>query len=378
MFPPRILHEEMKMLRKLITATVASLLLSTPVLAQDVLAMSWDEIVAQAKTEGEVTWYVWYFQPEFREYVKTFEAEYGIKVNIPEVAALDDVMKKLLAETARAPGDIDVMSMGGEKTLQIDMAATFLGPILPVLPEAANLTDKINGGDGIGYGVAYWGNQTGLAYDSNRVDAASLPQTLEELDAWITANPGQLGFNFEKGGSGPSFIHNIARNILGVTPDMTVTEVPDLTPVWDWFNTREDKFVFTASNADSLTRLNAGEFLMVPAWEDGLFSLIGKNEVGANIKFYVPNWGMNGGGNMVAIPANAPHKAASLVFVAWLTSAANQTAFNQKFGTAPTNTAADSSMALVPDDQRANARIWTSPIDSAAVVPAFIEQVVQN
>jgi putative spermidine/putrescine transport system substrate-binding protein len=271
-----------------------------------------------------------------------------------------------------------VIAQGGQAGNSIDGAGYFLGPILPLLPEAANLTDQAEGADWKGYAVKYWGNQTGVAYDSNRVDPATLPQTLANLDAWIEANPEQLGFNYENGGSGPSFIHNVARNILGITPTSVVTEVPDLGPVFDWFNAREDKFVITASNADSLTRLNSGEFLLVPAWEDHLASLIKKNEVGSHIHFYIPGWGMNGGGNVVAIPANAPHKAAALVFVAWLTSAETQTELNKTFGTSPANTMADDSFALVPREQRVNSRVWSAPLGSDDVVPAFVENVVQN
>jgi putative spermidine/putrescine transport system substrate-binding protein len=367
------------MLRKIMLAATAALLSIGPVMAaDDLLTASWDDVVAQAKQEGELNWYVWYFQPEFREQVKAFEELYGIKVNVPEVSSGDDAKNKLLAEAGRDTGDIDVISLGGDATNTIDVTQVFYGPILPVLPEAEALTDQINGGDGQGYAVAYWGNQTGMAYDSNRVDVATLPQTLDELAAWIDANPGQLGFNYENGGSGPSFIHNIARNILDITPDAVIDAVPDLTPVWDWFNAREDKFVITGSNADSLTRLNSGEFLLTPAWEDHLFSLTSKNEVGSQIKLYIPDWGMNGGGNIVGIPANAPNKAAALLFVSWLTSADTQTVFNQRFGTAPTNRNADDSKALVSADERINTRLWTTPINSKDVVPAFIENVVQD
>jgi putative spermidine/putrescine transport system substrate-binding protein len=366
------------MLKFMTTSAFSAFLLSGAAFADDLAGKSWDDIVAQAKEEGELTWYVWYFQPEFREQVKAFEAETGITVKLPPVSSGEDAMKKLLAESGRATGDIDVLALGGDNASKLDLTENFYGPILAMLPQQDALTDKLNGGDWQGYGVGYWGNQTGIAYDSNRVEAATLPQSVEDLSAWIEANPYQLGFNFENGGSGPSFIHNIARNLTGITPDSTVETTPDLQPVWDWFNAREDKFVITGSNADSLTRLNSGEFLMVPAWEDHLSSLINKNEVGDHIKFYIPNWGMNGGGNVVAIPANAQHKAAALVFIDWLTSAKTQTALNATFGSAPTNTNADDSKALVPAEQRANTRDWVRPLSDKDVIPGFIANVVQN
>lgn len=366
------------MFKLLATSAISATLLAGAAVADDLTSKSWDQIVAQAKEEGELTWYVWYFQPEFRQQVAAFEEATGITVNLPSVSSADDVLKKLLAELGREAGDIDVLSLGGDYSDKLDVPANFFGPILATLPQRDALTDKINGGDWQGYGVGYWGNQTGMAYDSNRVDVATLPQTVEELSDWIAANPYQLGFNYENGGSGPSFVQNIARNLTGITADSDPTVVPDLQPVWDWFNTREDQFVITGSNADSLTRLNSGEFLIVPAWEDHLSSLIRKNEVGQNIHFYIPSWGMNGGGNIVAIPANAPNKAAALVFIDWLTSSDTQTAFNATFGTAPTNKNADDSKALVPAEQRVNTRDWVPPLSDRQVMPGFIENVVQN
>lgn len=365
-------------LTKLALAGLAALAVSGPALAANPLTMSQDELVAQAKSEGQLTWYVWYFQPEFREQVKAFEDEYGIKVNIPDITSGDDAVKKVLAEAGRDTGDVDVLAMGGDTTNRLDMQKLFYGPILPVMPDHAALTDKINGGDGKGYAVAYWGNQTGMAYDSNRVRADTLPQTIGQLSDWMKAHPGQLGFNYENGGSGPSFIENVVRNVLGLKPGDTVEGTPDMSAAWKWFNDRKDEFVITGSNADSLTRLNSGEFLMVPAWEDQLFSLQKSNTVGKQIKLYIPEWGMNGGGNVVAIPANAPHKAAALLFAEWLTSAKTQTAFNQRFGTAPTNTGADDSKALVPNSERVNSRLWTTPLSDKQTTPGFIDNVVQN
>ena len=310
--------------------------------------------------------------------MKAFEKETGITVTLPPVSSAEDAMKKLLAESGRETGDIDVLALGGDNADKLDLAANFYGPILAKLPQQDALTDKLNGGDWQGYGVGYWGNQTGMAYDSNRVDTDTLPQTFEDLSGWIEANAYQLGFNFANGGSGPSFIHNIARNLTGITPESTLETTPDLQPVWDWFNEHEGNFVITDSNADSLTRLHSGEFLMVPAWEDHLSSLINKNELGDHIKFYIPNWGMNCGGNIVAIPANARHKAAALVFIDWLTSADTQTALNATFGSAPTNANADDSKALVSAEQRVNTRDWVRPLSDKDVIPGFIANVVQN
>ena len=85
---------------KSLFATTALLASATAALAEDLSSMSWDEIVAQAKQEGEVTWYVWYLRDDFRRAVQTFEEEYGISVTIPEGTA-DGNSEKMLAERDR-------------------------------------------------------------------------------------------------------------------------------------------------------------------------------------------------------------------------------------------------------------------------------------
>lgn len=367
------------MLRRLMTATAAALALGGPAAASDeLLAMAWDDIVAQAKAEGSVAWFNWYLEAEFREVVKEFEALHGISVTIPDVNSGDDVLNRLLAETGRDATDIDLISMGGSTGLRIVPSELFMGPILPVLPEAAELNTVVEGADWGGYGVQFWGNQTCLAYDPDRVAEEELPDTIEELAAWMEANPGQFGFNFENGGSGPSLIQNVARNVLGITMDTTLEAVPDLQPVYDWFIAQEDNYVLTASNADSLTRFNGGEFKMIATWEDFLGANIKRGEVAERFRCYVPDFGLNGGGNVMAIPKNASNPAAALVLAAWLASAETQTMFNRDFGTAPANARADSTYALIPAEDRANATLWGAPLASSEVVPGVIENVFQR
>ncbi|NDW00168.1 extracellular solute-binding protein [Salipiger sp. PrR002] len=361
------------MIRTLATATALCAALSGPALAQDLTDMSWDQIVEQAKAEGEVTWYNWYFEPELRTYAKAFEETYGITVTLPDVSSGDDALNKAIAEQGRDSTDIDVISMPGQWAGRVSLDELLLGPIQPMLPEADAVTSLAEGQDWQGYAVKFWGNQTGIIYDSNRIEAAELPQTLADFETFIAERPGQLGFNLENGGSGPSFIGNISRNVLGLGPDSDAAGMPDMAPVYEWFTERDGEYILTASNADSLSRLNAGEFLLVPGWEDMLAGMIKRGEIGENIKIYVPTLGMNGGGNVVGIPKNAGHPAAALLFISWLTSAEAQTAQNIDFGTAPANTGADDSRSLISNDQRANSRSWIAPLNNDEIVKDVIE-----
>jgi len=366
-----------------ILATSAVTLFATGAFAADptgLLDKSWDEIVEQARQEGEVNWFVWYFQPRYGEIAKEFTEEYGIAVNIPE-GTHDGNIQKFLAEQGRETGDIDVLAMGAERIELFDPAEAALGPIRDVLPEGPDMVTEVGGYDGMDYAFAYWGNQTGIAYDPEKIAAEDLPQTVEEFAAFFAENPGAFGFNYENGGSGPSFFSSVARVLSGLPveafTDGAVSEakMEALQPAWDWFLEHSDGYVITASNTDSLQRISNGEFTMVAAWEDHLYGLQVTGDISDRIAFYIPEFGMNGGGNFNVIPANAPHPAAALVFMNWMHSAEVQTTFNEVFGAAPMHPEADDSKALVPNEMRAYSTIWPANPFNTEIRQSFIENV---
>lgn len=362
---------------KTLLATAAILVAGiAPALADPLDGKTWDEIVTQAKQEGQLTWYVWYLQDDLRRTVKAFEDEYGIKVTIPEGEAAANA-DKLIAERGRETGDIDVFAWGFNDFDNLNRA-DFFEP-LAMLPADEGRVGELAGIDGQGYVLAYWGNQTGIAYDPDQIKEEDLPQTPEEFAAFWDAHPGKFGFNYEKGGSGPSYFQNMLRVVTGV--DIWSGEAPDdvlelMQPGYDFFNEHAANYVITASNADSAIRLNDRELWMAPTWEDFLTGLQKRGEVRPEIKFYIPEMGMNGGGNGVAIPKNAPHPAAAAVFIDWLTSAETQTVFNRDFGTAPMNAAADDSAALVSSEQRKNSVAWAAKSYQDAINEGFIDNVV--
>ena len=339
--------------------------------------MTWDEIVAQAKAEGEVSWFVWYFQDDFRAAAKAFEEEYGITVTIPE-GTYGGNMDKLVAERDRSAGDIDVMSHGWNALFDMDMEGLYVD-LDGLIPNAGGKFSEINGLDSGGYALAYWGNQSGIAYDPAKVDEANLPQSVDDFAAYWAANPNQFGFNYENGGSGPSFYQNVLRNISDVdfgSDASDADKIASLASGVEFFNSNAGNYIITAGNTDSLTRLSDGELAMVPAWEDHLAGLQKKGEVRGDLKYYIPEMGMNGGGNSAAIPKNAPHSAAALVFIDWLTSADTQTGFNVRFGAAPMHADADDSHALVSAEQRVNRVGEASQPFRGLMEEHFIENVI--
>ncbi len=366
------------MIKNILSGVAALAISASAVVADDLSSMSWDDIVAQAKEEGEVTFANWFLQDELRAAMAAFEEEYGITVNIPEGdnAAFNN---KLLAEAGNETGDIDVFPRGFNDFENLDLPGLFIK--LDALPADDGRVTELVGIDGQGFAVAYWGNQTGISYDPARIAAEDLPQTPEDFAVFWAANPGKFGFNYEKGGSGPSFYMNMLANLTGVdlsVPDDSPERIAALEPGFEFFREHAENYVITASNGDSITRVSDGELWMAPGWEDHVAGLQVRGEIRKEIEFYVPSMGMNGGGNGVAIPKNAPHPAAALVFVNWLTSAETQSMFNATFGTAPMHAEADDSAALVPNEQRAYRQPWGAQPFRGTIEEVFIETVVQE
>ncbi|MFV0321562.1 MAG: extracellular solute-binding protein [Alphaproteobacteria bacterium] len=342
-------------MNKFLLTTLVGATVSSQAFAADLSDKSWDEIVAQAKEEGQVSWFVWYFQPEFREIVKAFEDEYGIKVTIPD-GSLDGNINKAMAERKRKKGDIDVLAMGADKYIPVIQAD--LIEDISFIPNYADGVHLLQGIDTQGKGLAYWGNQTGLAYDPNSIIEADLPQSFAELDAWLKANPKKFAFNDPNGGgSGPSFVRAAVVNFNKDKTEQMTEEfnknLANWSNTWAWFKENKDNIALTASNADSLTRLNDGEFTLVPAWEDHMASLQKQGAIDSRFKLYIPEFGMSGGGNFSSVMKNAKNPAAALVFLNWLVSADVQSQFNATFGAAPQNKKADDSQSLIPTAQRA-------------------------
>ncbi|MGE9527119.1 extracellular solute-binding protein, partial [Escherichia coli] len=107
--------------------------------------------------------------------VKDFEQQYGVKVRIPE-GNIDGNVNKLLAEAGKKKGKIDVIALSVAQ-LPVAMGAKALAKV-DDLPGYGDAIHQIQNVDTQGYAVAFWGNQTGFAYDPQQMGDRALPQTL--------------------------------------------------------------------------------------------------------------------------------------------------------------------------------------------------------
>ncbi|MDG2955360.1 extracellular solute-binding protein [Bisgaard Taxon 10/6] len=326
-----------KIFTKLFSATVVAFAFSTAVQAEDLSGKSWADIEAQAKREGKVTVSVWYLQPQFRGFVKEFENKYGIKVKVPE-GTQDGNINKLIAEKNLEKGKMDVIALNADRVANV--ANRDILTSLKQLPNFEKLNHFLQGVELGETSVGYWGNQTGFAYDPLRIKENELPQSWQDVEKYIRENPKKFGYSDPNGGSsGNAFIQRALVYVNGDydyrTEKIDEGQIAAWKKTWAWFNERKDALIRTASNADSLTRLNDGELIIVSAWQDHLFSLQKQGAITERLKFYVPEFGMPGGGNVLTIAKNSPNPAASLLFVHWITSPETQRKLSQEFGVRP-------------------------------------------
>lgn len=331
---------------------------TAPAAPADVLSMSWDQIVAQAKTEKDLVFYAWWGDEYWKEAARRFNEKYGMNA---QVIIADNVVDKLLAEKDKAVGTVDVQLIGGANVKTAMDAGVWYGPIFQKLPSAAQLDQKLasyqEGVETKGYLVPIYRNQTALLYDPDRV--ATPPQTWDELVAWINANP--KGFAFcdpNKGGSGQAFVQTAIANLAGGLDkykgdtEVVQDKVANWNLVWDWFKTNLPKLDVTVSNNESLDHLNQGAASLIVAWDDDTLVALSKGTLFKRAKMYIPTMGLPGGGDTAGIAKNAPHKAASLLFLDFLTSSEMQTLMNQTIGSYPARTDITKIQQLVPEEQR--------------------------
>jgi putative spermidine/putrescine transport system substrate-binding protein len=93
----------------------------------------------------------------------------------------------LLAEAGKKKGRLDVIAMSVTQ-LPVMMGLKALAKI-DDLPGYDDAVHQIQNVDTQGYAVAFWGNQTGFAYDPKQIGNQALPQTLDQLQSFINANP---------------------------------------------------------------------------------------------------------------------------------------------------------------------------------------------
>jgi putative spermidine/putrescine transport system substrate-binding protein len=360
--------------RRILGAGIAAVLLLAPLAAcsndpaptetKDYLSMSWDQIVAEAKQEGELVVSAWWGEAFWNEAAKLFQDKYGIEV---QFLLGNNAIDKILAEKDRAVGTIDVQLVGGQAVKTSVDADLWYGPVFSKLPDNSALDQKLSqtqeGVDTNGYLVPVYRNQTVIAYDPDKV--SNPPQTWEEFVDWIDANPKQFAYpDPNRGGVGQAFIQAVIANLTGGLDQYAGdTEVVDAKvaswdAVWEWVRTYNEKMNVTVSNSEDLDLLNQGTASMVMAWDDDTQLALNNGSLFKRAKVYVPEFGLPGGGDTAGVLKNAGNKAAAILFLDFLTSKEIQALMNQTLGSIPARTDLAEVPSPVSETDRANSTDW--------------------
>ena len=355
----------------------------------DLLSMPWDQVVAQAKSEGSITFYTWFGEDFYSQVVTQFKAKYGIEAKAI-IAASPAHIDKALAEKDQAVGTIDVLDVGGQYVKTTMDAGIFYGPIFQAMPNAGVLDAKLaayqEGVDLGGYLVPILRNQTGFLYDPDRVP--NPPQTWDEFTAWIDANP--KGFAYcdpNKGGTGQAFVQTVISNLTGGIDkykgdtEVDPAKVADWTKAWDWIKANNDKMNLTLSNNESLDLLNQGAASLILAWDDDTGAALAKGTLFKRAKMYIPTMGLPGGGSTQGILKNSAHKAAALLWLDFLTQPDIQILMNHTMGSVPARTdiSNDKVVDVIPGDQRQKYALpWVPAAYKAEMAKQFTDFVMLN
>jgi putative spermidine/putrescine transport system substrate-binding protein len=321
--------------------------------------MAPDQLVAQAKSEGEIVFSAWWGEEFWKEVAKQFTKKYGIEARI---LLGNNAIDKILAEKDREIGTIDVQLIGGQDVKTSIDAGLWYGPVFAKLSDHDKLDQKLAAvQEGVqigGYLVPIYRNQVGFLYDPDRVQ--NPPQTWDEFAAWVDANP--KGFAYpdpNKGGSGQGFVQAVIASLAGgldkYEGDTSVdpAKVANWNLAWDWLKANNPKMNVTLSNSEDIDLLNQGAASIVSAWDDDSQAAIANGTLFKRAKMYIPAFGLPGGGDTAGVLKNAPNKAAALLFLEFLVSPDIQSLMNQTVGSIPARTDVTGIPSIIPEDVRA-------------------------
>ena len=301
---------------------------------------SWEQVVEQARGQT-VFWYMWGGSDAINGFVDTFYGEplmeeYGITLERVPVAGTVDVVNQVLSEKeAGADGDagsVDLIWINGENFATLQQANLLYGPWAESIPNAA-LVDWTNPAINLDFGKPVEGMESPWSsaqfhfmYDSARQDEADLPRSYADLAAWVAANPGQFTYVAPGHGAfiGTRFVKQLMFELSGNHEQWVGPFNEELYNEWSIATWKEliswepnlwrDGETYPTSYADFKGLFANGEvefgFTQSPA---GAGPDIGAGLIPPTSRAFSFDNYMIGDFNYLAIPYNAPNKAAALV-----------------------------------------------------------------
>ncbi len=301
---------------------------------------SWDDVVAAA--DGmTVNWYMWGGSDRINDFVdRTYGIplmeEYNVTLNRVPLADTVDAVNQVLSEAeAGVEGDggaIDMIWINGENFFTLKQAELLYGPWAESIPNSVyvnwdNPALNLDFGRPVdGFESPWSGAQFHFIYDSARMSADDLPRSYAELGDWIAMNPGRFSYIAPGPGAfqGTRFVKQALFEVSGgqsqwvgeFNQELYDQHAPAL---WDMLNGWKDNlwrggetYPATIGEMHELFANSEIDFTITQAIS-GAGAPIAAGTIPPTSRAFSFHENMIGDFNYVAIPYNAPNKAAALV-----------------------------------------------------------------
>ena len=229
--------------------------------------------------------------------------------------------------------DYDIVDLSGDdlsKVVSLIGQEQFVKLDSSKIPNAATVAAKSS--IATDYCQPYRGTTVILAYDSAKVPTP--PATMDELVAWMKANPGRFAYNTPgTGGAGDSFARSSVYNFL---PEEAFTS-DDEKWIGEWdegFNFLKEihpyiyssggSVVYPNKNQGTLDLLNQGEIDMCPNWADMVLSQRASGEIKDSIKITQIDPALTGSLQSLVIPTFGSNTDGAYAFMNYMLSPAAQ------------------------------------------------------
>jgi len=353
----------------------------------------WELILELGREEGEVNFETWCGNEQINEWLDTFVAtqmkeKYGITVN--RICSAGALIDRLLAEREEDVLDAnDVSWTNGWTSQQCISQDLFYGPLayrMPNFLKYYNVNDPQLvvdfGFPSKGYETPYTRTEFTMFYDSAKVDP--VPRNLEEFTQWIKDHPGRFTYpNPSVDFTGDAFMKTVfyhtnatgshAAFVIGFDEELLESSWGS---TWDWFNEikpylwREGE-TYPETKGQLEVMYQNGEVDWTMAYGPARGSLmIAEGTAPETTRGLILEDGVVANANFLAIYFNAPHKAASMVFLNFMMSPEAQLSFYdpENWGDLPT---------LDPDKLSPEMRAEFEAVDRGAATPS-LEELLPN
>ncbi len=296
------------------------------------------EGVLEAARGTTVNWYMWGGSDSINRYVDDFygtalQERYEITLNRVPVADTVEVVNQVLSEKEAGtdPGAVDIIWINGENFLSLKQADMLFDGWARSMPNSRlvdweNPAVNLDFGEPIGELESPWSSaQFQFIYDSARMSEDELPRSYAELREWAEANPGRFTYIAPGPGAfqGTRFVKGAlfelsgnAEQWLEFDQELWDTYAPQL---WEYLNGMQpylwregETYPADENELHSLFANGEIDFSITQAIA-GAGPLISEGLLPETARAFVFDDYMIGDFNYLAIPKNAPNKAAALV-----------------------------------------------------------------